>query len=286
MYSLAALTFPAINPVAIEIGPIVVKWYGLAYMAGLLIGWWYVRRLLSTPALWRGGLAPFGVERVDDLLLYMTFGVILGGRLGFVLFYEPGYYFANPHDIPAVWKGGMSFHGALLGSALAIFAFARRNGYSALSTMDLCTAANPIGLFFGRIANFINGELYGRVSDAPWAMVFPEAAKYHPDIEPATRHPSQLYEATLEGVLLFLALRLMTHRFGALKNPGLVTGAFVMGYGLARSLAEFFREPHEGHPLNIGPFTAGQFYSLPMILLGAWLIWRARANAAREKAVA
>ncbi len=286
MLSLAALTFPAIDPIAIQIGPFAIKWYGLAYMAGLLLGWFYVRRLLLTPFLWSDGKAPFGPARVDDLLLYMTVGVIFGGRLGFVLFYEPSYYFANPADIWAVWKGGMSFHGALLGSALAIVLFARRNGFNALSTMDLCAAANPIGLFFGRLANFINGELFGRVSDAPWAMVFPDAARLHPNIEPATRHPSQLYEAMLEGVLLFAVLRIMTHRFGALKRPGLVTGAFVLGYGLARSLGEVFREPHEGHPLNIGPFTAGQFYSLPMILIGAYLIWRASSERSREKAAA
>lgn len=286
MLSLAALTFPSIDPIAFEIGPFGVKWYGLAYMVGLLLGWAYVRRLLLSPSLWPSGAAPFGVERVDDLLLYMTLGVIAGGRLGFVLFYEPSYYLANPQDIPAVWKGGMSFHGALVGSALAIILFARRNGFSALSTMDLCTAANPIGLLFGRLANFINGELFGRVSDAPWAMVFPDAAKLHPDVEPATRHPSQLYEALLEGLLLFAVLRLLTHRFDALKRPGLVTGVFVLGYGLARSFAEFFREPHEGHPLNVGPFTAGQFYSLPMIVLGGYLIWRAQRRQATEKAAA
>ncbi|MFN0218962.1 MAG: prolipoprotein diacylglyceryl transferase [Hyphomicrobium sp.] len=286
MYSLAALAYPSIDPVALQIGPFAIKWYGLAYMAGLLLGWLYVRRLLETSSLWPAGKAPFGVERVDDLLLYMTVGVIVGGRLGFVFLYEPSYYLANPQDIPAVWKGGMSFHGALIGSALAIVLFARRNGYNALSAMDLCTAANPIGLFFGRVANFINGELFGRVSDAPWAMVFPEASIQHAAVEPATRHPSQIYEALLEGVALFIVLRVLTHRFEALKKPGLVSGVFVLGYGLARSFSEIFREPHEGHALNIGPFTAGQIYSVPMIALGAYLIWKAHHNRQREKAAA
>ncbi len=272
MITLATLSFPHIDPVAFSVGPVSIKWYGLAYMAGLLIGWAYVRRLLQTRALWPNGQAPFGVERVDDLLFYITIGVILGGRLGFVFFYEPAYYLSNPADIPAVWKGGMSFHGALVGSALAIVLFARLNGFSALSAMDVCTAANPIGLFFGRIANFINGELFGRVSDAPWAMVFPQAAAFHPTLEPTPRHPSQLYEAALEGLALFIVLRILTHHTGALKRPGLVAGTFLLGYGLARSFAEFFREPHEGHFLNIGPFTAGQFYSLPMIAIGAMLI--------------
>lgn len=282
MLTMAALSFPSIDPVAFSIGPVAVKWYGLAYMAGLLIGWAYVRQLLISPSLWSAGQPPFGAERVDDLLFYITLGVILGGRLGFVLFYEPGYYISHPADIPAIWKGGMSFHGALVGSALAIILFARQNGYSALSTMDLCTAANPIGLFFGRVANFINGELFGRPSDAPWAMVFPQAASLHPTVEPTPRHPSQLYEAALEGLVLFIVLRIMTHRYQALERPGLVSGTFLLGYGLARSFAEFFREPHEGHALNIGPFTAGQFYSLPMIVIGIVMILAARRTSMGE----
>jgi phosphatidylglycerol:prolipoprotein diacylglycerol transferase len=272
----AVLSFPNIDPVAFEVGPVAVKWYGLAYLAGLLLGWLYIRRLLQTPAIWAGGAPPLQLDRVDDLLLYVTAGVILGGRLGFVLFYEPTYYLENPADIAAVWKGGMSFHGALVGSGLAIWAFAARNGFNPLSAMDLCAAAVPIGLLFGRLANFINGELFGRVSDVPWAMVFPEARLMFPAVEPAPRHPSQLYEAALEGILLLIVLRIMTHSFGALKKPGLVIGAFLVGYGLARSFAEAFREPHAGHPLNIDPFTAGQMYSLPMIVLGIVFIVIAR----------
>lgn len=274
--SLLAISFPALDPVAFEIGPFAVKWYGLAYAAGLLLGWAYIRRLLREPALWAAGRAPFPPAKVDDLLLYVTLGVLIGGRLGFVLLYEPSYYLTHPADIPAVWRGGMAFHGALVGSILAICLFSYRNGYNPLSTGDLCAAAVPIGLFFGRLANFINGELYGRPSDVPWAMVFPEATLAHPPAVP--RHPSQLYEALLEGLVLFLVLRFLTHRRGALKSPGLVGGAFLAGYGLARAVCEAFREPHVGHALNLGPLTAGQFYSLAMVVLGGWLLWRARTR--------
>lgn len=278
--TLLAIAFPEFDPVALSIGPIAIKWYGLSYLAGLVLGWIYIRRLLGTPRLWNNGAAPFGVGKVDDLLLYVTLGVVLGGRLGYVFLYEPSTYLANPLDILAVWKGGMSFHGAFVGSAFAIWLFARRSGVSMLSTTDLCTAAVPIGLIFGRLANFINGELFGRVTDVPWAMVFPHAAALHPNVEPATRHPSQLYEAALEGLALFVILRLLTHSFGALKSPGLVTGVFLVGYAFARSFSEVFREPHAVHALNIGPFTAGQVYCLPMLLLGLYFIWRARRETA------
>ena len=274
------LQFPNIDPVAIALGPFAVKWYGLAYLAGLVLGWLYVRRLLREPRLWAADTPPFGVDKVDDLLLYMTAGVILGGRLGYVFLYEPSTYLANPAEIFAVWKGGMSFHGALVGCALAAWAFAHRNGVSVLSTMDLGTAAVPIGLFFGRLANFINGELFGRVTDVPWAMVFPHAAFLYPAVEPAPRHPSQLYEAALEGLVLFVVLRVLTHHFGALKRPGTVAGSFLIGYSLARSFCEEFREPHAVHALNVGPLTAGMAYSIPMLLLGLYLIWYARRSAA------
>jgi phosphatidylglycerol---prolipoprotein diacylglyceryl transferase len=275
-----ALRFPDFDPVAFSAGPISVKWYGLAYLVGLVIGWTYVRRLLGQPQLWRNATAPFSPSKVDDLLLFITIGVVLGGRLGYVLLYEPATYLAAPLDVFAVWKGGMSFHGALAGCAFSVWLFGRLNGVSALSAMDLGTAAVPLGIFFGRIANFINGELFGRVSDVPWAMVFPHAKWLYPAVEPATRHPSQLYEAALEGLALFLVIRLLTHSYGALKSPGLVTGTFLAGYALARSFGELFREPHLDHVLNIGPLTAGQIYSLPMLAAGLYLIWRARREAA------
>lgn len=279
--TLAEIPFPAIDPVAFEIGPIAVRWYGLAYMAGLILGWLYVRSLLRTPAIWRDSRAPFAPERVDDLLLYVIAGVILGGRLGHVLFYEPAFYAANPLEIPQLWKGGMSFHGGLIGCGLAIYAFGRRNGVNVWSAMDLCAAAVPIGLFFGRIANFINGEVFGRPTSMPWGMVFPNAAVFpgQAAIEPTPRHPSQLYEAALEGVVLFLALRLLTHSYEMLKSPGLTTGVFLAGYGLARSVSELFRQPDPTHWLTIPPLTPGIAYSIPMIALGLMFIWWARSRA-------
>jgi phosphatidylglycerol:prolipoprotein diacylglycerol transferase len=278
LMNLWAIPFPGIDPVALQIGPVAIKWYGLAYLAGLLLGWLYIRRLLTEPQLWADDRPPFTPAQVDDLLLYITAGVVLGGRLGFVLFYEPRYYLDNPQDIIAVWKGGMAFHGALVGCAIAIWAFARRNGINPWSTADLVTAAVPIGLFFGRIANFINGELFGRPTTLPWGMVFPEAALHYPDVEPTPRHPSQLYEAALEGLVLFFVLRLLTHYFGALKRPGVVAGAFLIGYALARSISELFREPHFAHKFNVGPLTAGIVYSIPMLLLGIAVVYYARTR--------
>lgn len=272
------IPFPNIDPVAISLGPIAVKWYGLAYMAGLILGWLYIRGLLRQTGLWARETPPFDPGRVDDLLVYMAIGVIAGGRLGYILFYEPSTYLNNPIEIVQVWKGGMAFHGALLATGLAIWIFARRYAVSIWSTMDVCAAAVPIGLFFGRIANFINGELFGRVTTVPWGMVFPDAKHFYPAVEPAVRHPSQLYEAGLEGLLLFIVLRVMTHSFGALRQPGLVVGTFLAGYGLARATAEFFREPHFGHPLNFPPFSAAQIYCLPLIALGLYFVWRARTG--------
>jgi phosphatidylglycerol:prolipoprotein diacylglycerol transferase len=268
-----AIPFPAIDPVAFSIGPFDVKWYGLSYMAGLLLGWLYIRQLLTTPSIWPGRQAPFPVERVDDLLLYMTIGVILGGRLGSVLFYEPAYYLQRPWEIPMVWKGGMAFHGALLGCGAAIWLFARRNGVSMWSTMDLCAAAVPIGLFFGRLANFVNGELFGRPTTVPWGMVFPDVARTYPQfaaVEPTGRHPSQLYEAAAEGVLLFLLLRWLTHTRLALHRPGVVVGVFMMGYAVARSTCELFRQPDPDHMFTVGILTPGIVYCIPMFLLGLW----------------
>lgn len=279
--TLLAIPFPDFDPIALEIGPFAVKWYGLAYMAGLLLGWYYIRKLLTEKALWPRATPPFEPARTDDLLLYMTVGVVLGGRLGFVLLYEPGHYLASPLDIFKVWQGGMAFHGALLGCGLAIWLFARWNNVSPLNAMDLCAAATPLGLLFGRLANFINGELWGRPTTAPWGMVFPEARLIYPQIEPLPRHPSQLYEAALEGLALFLLLRFMTHHRGALQTPGVTTGLFLAGYGLARSFCEIFRSPHVGHALNIGPFTAGMLYSFVMIALGLWFICAAAERARR-----
>jgi len=256
-----AIPYPAIDPVALRIGPLAVKWYGLAYVAGLLLGRYYVKALLQQGRLWPSEKRPFTPDKVDDLLLFMTVGVLLGGRLGYVLFYQPQFFLTHPLEIVAVWNGGMSFHGALLASIVAVVLFARRVGADPWSVMDLAAAAAPMGLFFGRLANFINAELWGRASTVPWAMVFPDAG-------PLPRHPSQLYEALTEGLVLFAVLWWLTHRRLALRTPGVIGGAFLVGYGLARSFCEFFREPDAGHILTVGPFTAGIFYSLPMVLVG------------------
>jgi phosphatidylglycerol---prolipoprotein diacylglyceryl transferase len=265
--SVFTIPFPNINPVALQLGPLTVKWYGLAYMAGLLLGWYYIKHLISLDRLWPEGKRPFDAVKADDLLLLMTVGVLVGGRLGYVLFYEPRYFFNHPFEIVSVWNGGMAFHGALIGSIIAVIIFARRAGANLWSVMDLCAAAAPMGLFFGRVSNFINGELWGRPSTVPWSMVFPG-----PGAGPLSRHPSQLYEATLEGFVLFVVLWWLTHRKLALRRPGLIAGSFLTGYGLARSFCEIFREPDPGHALTIGPFTAGILYSLPMIFVGILII--------------
>jgi len=271
-----AIPYPAIDPVALRIGPLAVKWYGLAYVAGLLLGRYYVKALLQQGRLWPSEKRPFTPDKVDDLLLFMTVGVLLGGRLGYVLFYQPQFFLTHPLEIVAVWNGGMSFHGALLASIVAVVLFARRVGADPWSVMDLAAAAAPMGLFFGRLANFINAELWGRASTVPWAMVFPDAG-------PLPRHPSQLYEALTEGLVLFAVLWWLTHRRQALRTPGVIGGAFLVGYGLARSFCEFFREPDAGHILTVGPFTAGIFYSLPMVLVGVLAI---RAAGKRSSAPA
>jgi phosphatidylglycerol:prolipoprotein diacylglycerol transferase len=277
MQTLLALPFPAIDPVAIAIGPLKVRWYGLAYMAGLLLGWLYIRRLLHQTRLWPAHKAPFSHAATDDLLLWMTLGIVAGGRLGQVLFYDLGYYARHPLEILAIWNGGMSFHGGLLGAGLVAWAFARRHGTSVWSVMDACSAAVPIGIFFGRIANFINSEHWGRPSGVAWAVVFPNGG-------PVPRHPSQLYEALLEGLVLFLLLRYATHVRLDLKRPGAVTGLFLAGYALARIFCELYRAPEIGAPLNIGPITTGMMYSLPMLVLGVYFVWRARAAATSEAA--
>ncbi|MCL2430187.1 MAG: prolipoprotein diacylglyceryl transferase [Alphaproteobacteria bacterium] len=256
---LFTIPFPAFDPVLVHIGPFVVRWYALAYIAGILAGWRYVRALVRAEKLW-GGAAPLSLADYDDFVLWATFGIILGGRIGYVLFYNPGYFFAHPADIVQLWRGGMSFHGGFLGVVVAVIAFARLRGIPILSLGDLTCAAAPIGLFLGRIANFVNGELWGRPSDVPWAMVFPNAG-------PLPRHPSQLYEAGLEGLVLFALLAALV-RGGALKRPGMVTGAFALGYGIVRLASEFFREPDAQLGFLWGGLTMGMLLSLPLMLAG------------------
>ncbi len=270
---LFALPFPAFDPVAIAIGPFAVRWYGLAYIAAIFLGWWYAKRLAANTRLWGPGGPPLTPRDVDDFVVWATLGIVLGGRLGFVLFYDLAHYIAEPADIFAVWHGGMSFHGGFLGMVVAMTAFAWRRSIPVWSMIDTIAAAVPIGLFLGRIANFINGEVWGRVTDVPWAMVFPNAG-------PEPRHPSQLYEAALEGILLFLVLRLLTHRYHRLASPGFVAGAFTAGYGAARTFAEFFRQPDAQIGFLAGGLTMGMLLSIPMIIFGVGLmVWAARRPA-------
>ena len=260
-----SLAFPAIDPVAFELGPVVIRWYALAYLAGFVGGWRYCVYLA------RRQPGPPSAGDIDDLLTWVVIGTILGGRLGYVLFYNPAHFLENPSQILAVWQGGMSFHGGLLGVVLAIAWFARARRIPALVLGDVVAPAVPIGLFFGRIANFINGELYGRPTELPWGMVFPAA-----DAQP--RHPSQLYEAALEGLLLFVVLAAMARRPGLRARTGLLTGVFLAGYGAARFLVEFTRapDPQLSGLVEAIHLSMGQLLSLPMLAVGIWLIVRAR----------
>lgn len=264
-----AIPFPTLDPIALQIGPVAIRWYALAYVAGILLGWWYSRRLVANDRIWGPVPRPTVVE-MDDFIVYATVGIVLGGRLGYVLFYNPLHYLANPLEALMVWKGGMSFHGGFIGSAVAMWLFQRRRPFALLSLFDIFTASATFGLFFGRIANFINAELWGRPTDVAWGVVFPYGG-------PDPRHPSQLYEAALEGVLLFVVLRILTHRSGRLRQPGFVAGAFTAGYGLARIFVEHFREPDAHLGYLWGFVTMGQILSLPMVLGGvAVMIWAAR----------
>lgn len=273
-----ALPFPNIDPVAFGLGPLQVRWYGLAYLAGFTLGWLYMRRLLATHALWHGQQPPMKPVQADDFLLWATLGTVVGGRLGFVLLYEPTVFIKDPLRIFEVWEGGMAFHGGLLGVTLAIFLFSRFNRISLLSLGDLAGATVPFGLFFGRLANFINGEMYGRLSDVPWAVTFParvlDQGMGH-IVGP--RHPTQLYEAFFEGIVLFLLIRYFTHKRDALKRPGLAAGIFLSGYAIVRIGVEFFKEWDYGQLFTTAYFSTGMVYSLPMLAAGAILIgWASR----------
>jgi len=233
---LNVLPFPTMNPVLIEIGPLSIRWYALAYIVGILFGWWYARRLVANPRLWGPAGSPIRVVDLDDLVLWATIGIIVGGRAGYVLFYDLGSFLAAPLTIFEVWHGGMSFHGGFLGTVIAMILFARHRRIPVWSLIDVVAPSVTVGLCLGRIANFVNGELWGRPGDVPWAMVFPGA-----DLQP--RHPSQLYEALLEGIVLFLVLRFFTHGQHRLRQPGFISAIFAIGYALARIVSEFFREP-------------------------------------------
>lgn len=269
-----SLTFPLIDPVAVQLGPFGIRWYALAYITGLMLGWRIVKFLVARPP------NALSQEQVDDFLVWATMGVVLGGRLGYVIFYKPLYYLANPLEIPMVWQGGMSFHGGALGVIFAIIAFSKMRGRNLFQVGDVICCVVPIGLFFGRIANFINGELFGRIApDAELAMVFPHGG-------PFPRHPSQLYEAGLEGLVLFLVMMALW-RFTDIRNRfGALSGVFLAGYGVARIVCEFFRQPDAHLGFLWGGATMGQLLSMPQVAVGLiLLIWAWRRNAPRSSCV-
>ncbi len=261
-----AIPFPQIDPVIVSFGPLAVRWYALAYITGLIIGWRLVRRWAARPTF---GIDP---ERIDDFLVWAILGVILGGRIGYGLFYNLPYYIEHPEKILFIWQGGMSFHGGFLGVVVAGLLFCRKHGIEPLKLGDLLACVAPIGLFFGRIANFINGELFGRVTDVPWGVVFPRGG-------PDPRHPSQLYEAALEGLVLFVVLALLFRVEAIREKRGFLTGAFVAGYAISRMIVELFRQPdaHIGF-LSLGS-TMGQWLSVPMLAVGLYMMVRARRTA-------
>ena len=259
-----------LDPIALQLGPLALRWYSLAYIMGILAAWWLLLRMVKRPG------SPLTAKHVDDLITWATLGVILGGRLGYVLFYDPGQYLADPLSALKLWEGGMSFHGGLAGVILAIFLYARSQQLSFLRMLDYVAVVTPIGLFLGRMANFINGELWGRPTDGTWGIIFPDAG-------PEPRHPSQLYEALLEGLLLLIVLKLLFWFTDARMKPGLLGGVFALGYGLSRFAIEFFREPDA--QLGILPFglTMGQTLTLPLIAAGLYLLATCRR---REPAAA
>jgi phosphatidylglycerol:prolipoprotein diacylglycerol transferase len=287
---LAIIPFPAFNPVLvtigsfeiswpvhITIGPFAIRWYALAYIVGILLGWAYARAIIRNERNW-GGPAPLKVEDLDDFILWVTLGIIIGGRAGYVLFYNPAEFIAHPMEILQVWNGGMSFHGGFLGCVVAVVWFARRHGVPILSLGDLTCAVAPTGLLLGRVANFVNGELWGRVTDVPWAMIFPRGGDL-------PRHPSQLYEAGLEGLVLLILLALMV-RAGALQRPGLIIGAFAAIYAVMRTFCELFREPDQQLGFFSGGTTMGMLLSLPLFVAGAAMIafaWHRKSGIDRAR---
>ena len=282
---LAAIPFPDIDPVIFSIGPFALRWYAMAYIVGIAIGWQVMAAALRRPSLWAGETPPMAPARLEDLLTYIVIGVIAGGRLGYVLLYRPGYYLSNPIEIPMIWTGGLSFHGGFVGVVLAVLLFSRRQGVALAPLSDLVAVAATPSILLVRIANFINGELWGRATSVPWGVIFPgEEAQSCPGVAGlCARHPSQLYESGLEGLVLGTVLMILVFRLGALKRGWLVSGTFFLGYGLARFVVEFVRQPDEqfqgpenplGWALDFGNWglTMGQLLSLPMILTGLTIV--------------
>ncbi|MGN6124341.1 MAG: prolipoprotein diacylglyceryl transferase [Sphingomonas oligoaromativorans] len=264
-----------LSPIALQLGPVAVRWYSLAYITGILAGWWYLLKLLDQPG------APMARRHADDFVFDATLGVLLGGRIGYVLFYRPDYYLQHPVEIFKLWEGGMSFHGGAAGVLIAILFYCRRKGLSWLRVTDYIACVAPIGLFFGRLANFVNGELWGKPSTVPWAIVFPGAGD-------VPRHPSELYEAGLEGLVLFAILSLLFWKSDARYKPGFLAGSFVLGYGVFRFIVEFFREPDEQlvEFARVTHLHMGQWLCVPMILVGLYVVLTAKGRRQRVEPVA
>ncbi|WP_442679314.1 prolipoprotein diacylglyceryl transferase [Sphingomonas sp. ASY06-1R] len=263
-----------LSPVALDLGIFQIRWYSLAYIAGILVGWWYLTKLIAQPG------APMTRQHADDFVFYATLGIILGGRIIYVIFYDP-WMLATPLQVFKLWDGGMSFHGGALGVVIAIWWLARRNGLSMIRFLDYVACCSPFGLFFGRLANFVNGELWGRVTDVSWAIVFPSG-----DAGPYPRHPSQLYEAGLEGIVLFAILAYLFWRTQARYKPGLLLGVFLVGYGAARFFVEYFREPDVQLGILSWGLSMGQTLSAPMIIVGVWFIMTAEKRRVRVEPIA
>lgn len=292
---IAALPFPDIDPVifAIELGgfTLALRWYAVAYIVGIALGYMLVTAAIKRPHLWRDNAPPLSKPKLEDLLTFIVVGVIAGGRLGYVLFYQPAYFMANPLEIPAIWTGGMSFHGGFLGVVIAVYVYARVNAVPLGSLSDVIALAATPAILLVRCANFVNAELWGRATTVPWAFIFPGAGQDCPGVTgPCARHPSQLYEAGLEGLLLGLILLTLAFRFGAFRRPWLITAVFFLGYGIARFLVEFVRQPDAqfqgpdnplGWALDFGDWglTMGQILSTPMILIGLAVILIIRRRA-------
>jgi phosphatidylglycerol:prolipoprotein diacylglycerol transferase len=278
---MASLPFPNVDPILVQVGPLAVHWYGIGYIVGILFAWWYAKRLVTNTRLWPDGVLPMKPIDLDDFIVWAAVGVVLGGRTGYVLFYDLKRYIDHPFDILAIWQGGMSFHGGLLGVILAMTLFSIKRGIRTWTLFDVVAAGVPVGLGLVRIANFVNAELWGRVTDMSWGVVFcnerlqQTVAGCVAGLEP--RHPSQLYEALLEGLVLFLVLRFLTHSRLKLKTPRFVGGAFICGYGLSRIFVEFFREPDQQLGYLFGGWlTMGMVLSLPMVLAGIWAMATAK----------
>lgn len=265
LQTLGAIMHPQFDPVMISLGPLAIHWYGVAYVVGILFGWWYAKKLVTTNALWGNEGSPITQIDLDDFMVWAVGGIILGGRIGYILFYDFANYLENPLNIFKVWEGGMSFHGGLAGIIIAMILFARRRGFSPYSLFDVIAACCGVGLFLGRVANFINQELFGKVTDVPWAVIFPI-------IDNQPRHASQLYEGILEGLVVFAVLAFLIWKYKKLRAPGFIGGTFLAGYGISRILVEFVRIPDVqlGYLLGTNWITMGMILSLPVIAIGLW----------------